>query len=116
MNPVPPISCLLKRQAITGLESRDVVAGQRVVRTHRHGILIRQASAGRSMHVARWRILKILFVSKRKGVVHGNDTVRPAQSRLKFRLLVINLAQALMLRGGTGVVAFLSSSLRDRDP
>ena len=32
---------------------------------------------------------------------------------MNFALPVINLAQALMLRGGTGVVAFLSSSLRD---
>ena len=57
---------------------RDVVAGQRVVRTHRHAILIQQASAGRSIQATRWRILKILFVSKRKGVLHGNDTVRRA--------------------------------------
>ena len=40
---------------------------------------------------------------------HGNPI-------MNFALPVINLAQALMLRGGTGVVAFLSSSLRNPRP
>ena len=35
---------------------------------------------------------------------------------MNFALPLINLAQALMLRGGTGVVAFLSSSLRNPRP
>ena len=61
-----------------GAIPRHVVAGERVARTHRHAILIRQASAGRSTQGTRWRILKILFVHKMEGVVLRNDPLQRA--------------------------------------